>query len=394
MNPPNFQRFWIFAIAAGLAIGNLYVAHPLLVEISEALAISSPQVGLMATLVQVGYAVGTVMLLPLGDLLSRKHLVPVFMATAGLGLFIAGLSESFTLLLITLAAVGLTTISGQMLIALTGDVSGPEKRGRNLGVVASGIVVGILVARTISGVIAGLLGWHASFLAFGILNILVGLLLFRLIPRLQPKPRVAYFKLISDVFVIPLKNWTLALNLFMNSVGFALFSAMWTSITFLLSEKPFEFNPEVIGLFGLVGVVGALVAQPAGKLFDRGLVNLALIFAFAGYVVSYILGGFVFVSIGFLIAQLLLLDAAGQVNNLMNQSRVLTKFAHARSRVNASYVASNFVGGAIGTSVAASLWPIGGWILIQQISLAISLALLAAWVIIAKTKLFDRPANY
>ena len=389
MQSQTFQRFWIFSIAAGLAIGNLYIAQPLLIDISKSLSVGTGQVGLLATLIQIGYAAGTILLSPLGDILPRKKLVPLFMSIAGLGLMAAGISEIYFLLALALTAIGFTTISGQMLIALTGDISDPEHRGKNLGVVVSGIVTGILISRTLSGAIEGLLGWHGSFLVFGSMNILVGLVLYRLIPVLPSKPKVSYLKLIGDVFVIPARNWTLSLNLLMNATGFAMFSALWTSMTFLLSEKPFGFNATTIGLFGLVGVIGAMVAQPVGRLYDKGKADVALVLAFIGYLVSYILGSFVFTSIAFLIAQLLLLDAAGQVNNLMNQSRILSKYAHARARVNASYVASNFVGGAVGTWAAATLWPVGGWLLIQHISIVLSAVLLIGWMILGKTKIIE-----
>jgi len=387
INPWLFQ---LLSIAAGLAIGNLYLAQPLLGAIGAGLNVTDAQAGWLISAIQLGYAAGIILLLPLGDMLSRRMLITLMFTLSGFGLIAASLSNSYWGLLATFALVGVTTISGQFILPLTGELSTNENRGHNLGIVVSGIMIGILAARTVAGGLEGLVGWHGVFQVFGVAVLAMAFLMFRIIPTLPKVAKTNYFRMVSDVFILPIKNPQILVVLLLNSAGFALFSSLWTSITFLLSSKPYGFNAPLIGLFGFIGLVGAFTARKGGRFYDKGWADTVLVLAWIAIVGSFALGFLVNDSLVFLVIQLLVFDAASQINGLMNQTRLLSKFAHARSRVNASYVSANFIGGAIGSAGSAILYSHGGWDNVMTVSLGLSLAVMTAYTILRKTRYLSK----
>ena len=386
--PQNYspRLFQLLSFAAGLAIGNLYISQPLLSLISGDFGASTVQTGWLVSATQFGYATGIILLVPLGDMFSRRLLIPLMMTLSGLGLLAASMSNSYIAVLIAFAVVGVTTISGQFIMPLTGDLSTDENRGHNIGVVVSGIMVGILASRSIAGGLAGILGWQGVFRVFGIAILLMAVLMRRSIPVLPVRTRSNYLRVVADVFLLPLKHRQILVVLILNGVGFALFSSLWTSITFLLSAKPYGFSAPVIGLFGFVGLVGALIARKGGKLYDKGWADTALVVAWILNIASFAIGLAVHVSLVFLVVQLLLFDAASQINGLMNQTRLLSKFAHVRSRVNASYVSANFIGGALGSAGSAVVYSHYGWDGVMAVSIGLGTLVLIAYIYLRRTR--------
>jgi predicted MFS family arabinose efflux permease len=384
--PSSSKLFQLLSMAAGLAIGNLYISQPLLGLISNDFAANTVQTGWLVSATQFGYAVGIILLVPLGDMFSRRLLIPLMMTLSGIGLLSASVANSYEAVLIAFAVVGITTISGQFIMPLTGDLSTEENRGRNIGVVVSGIMIGILASRSIAGGLAGLLGWQGVFRVFGIAILLMALLMRRSIPDLPDRPRANYIKVVADVFLLPLKHRQILVVLILNGIGFALFSSLWTSITFLLSAKPYSVSAPVIGLFSFVGLVGALIARKGGKLYDKGWADTALVVAWVFNIASFAIGLAVHVSLIFLVIQLLVFDAASQINGLMNQTRLLSKFAHVRSRVNASYVSANFIGGALGSAGSAFAYSHFGWDGVMAVSIALGTLVLIAYMYLRRTR--------
>ena len=380
------KLFQLLSLAAGLAIGNLYISQPLLGLISKDFAANTIQTGWLVSATQFGYAVGIILLVPLGDMFSRRLLIPLMMTLSGLGLLSASVAQSYEAVLFAFAVVGVTTISGQFIMPLTGDLSTDENRGRNIGVVVSGIMIGILASRSIAGGLAGLLGWQGVFRVFGIGILLMALLMRRSIPVLPDRPRSNYLRVVADVFLLPLKHRQILVVLILNGIGFALFSSLWTSITFLLSAKPYSFSAPVIGIFGFVGLVGALIARKGGKLYDKGWADTALVVAWVLNIASFAIGLAVHLSLIFLVIQLLVFDAASQINGLMNQTRLLSKFAHVRSRVNASYVSANFIGGALGSAGSAFVYSHFGWDGVMAVSIALGSVVLIAYIYVRRTR--------
>ena len=380
------KLFQLLSLAAGLAIGNLYISQPLLGLIAKDFEASTVQTGWLVSATQFGYATGIILLVPLGDMFSRRLLIPLMMTLSGLGLLAASMASSYIAVLISFAVVGVTTISGQFIMPLTGDLSTDENRGHNIGVVVSGIMIGILASRSIAGGLAGLLGWQGVFRVFGVAILLMALLMRRSIPVLPDQPRANYLRVVADVFLLPLKHRQILIVLVLNGIGFALFSSLWTSITFLLSAKPYDFSAPVIGLFGFVGLVGALIARKGGKLYDKGWADTALVVAWVLNIASFAIGLAVHVSLVFLVIQLLVFDAASQINGLMNQTRLLSKFSHVRSRVNASYVSANFIGGALGSAGSAIVYSHFGWDGVMTVSITLGAFVLIAYVYLRRSR--------
>jgi predicted MFS family arabinose efflux permease len=369
----------LFAVAGGAAVGNLYWAQPLLDYIARDLRAPTSTAGWLITATQLGYAAGILLIVPLGDVLSRRRLIPVMMICAAAALVACALAPSFGVLLAAITVLGVTTVSGQILTPLAGDLADQADRGRVVGIVVSGILTGILVSRTISGLVAGAAGWRAIFGAAAAADLLLALLLYRAIPPLAPKARLAYPALIASVAAVVRRERTVRWTLVLGATGFGMFTLFWTSLTFLLSGPPFSYPVSVIGLFGLAGLAGALAAQRAGRLHDRGYSLPATGGAWALALIAFIVASFSGRSVAGVLVTVVLLDIAIQASNILNQSRVLAVSREERSRLNTAYVTGNFIGGAIGSAAAAILWSAAGWTAITIAGFALSCFGLAVW---------------
>jgi predicted MFS family arabinose efflux permease len=351
----------VFAIAGGAAVGNLYWAQPLLTEIATSLDVPTGVTGLLITMTQVGYALGVLFLVPLGDTLNRRRLIPAIMVCSALALAASALAPSFSILLATFAAVGLTTVGGQLLTPLAGDLAHADQRGRVVGTVASGLMMGILLARTISGFLSDALGWRAIYVAAAILMIGMAFVLGRSIPTDQARPAVPYGKLLASVFAAVRRHRSVQVTLVLGATTFAVFTMFWTGLTFLLSSQPFSYSASQIGLVGLLGFAGALATQRAGWLHDRGWSTAATGIGLAVTLLSLAVAGLGSTSTIMVLIAVLLLNVAIPVVNVLNQTRLFSVDPNARSRLNTAFIVGNFVGGAIGSTLTGVLWEHGGW---------------------------------
>jgi predicted MFS family arabinose efflux permease len=372
--------FVLFAVTSGFAVGNLYFAQPMLGAIAKDLHFGIEQSGFLITAVQIGYVLGVVLLVPLGDLFARNKLVPAMLVISGLAHFAIGASQSYSMLLVTMCLLGVSTISGQLLVPLAGELSDDSNRGRNVSTVVSGMLLGILGSRILSGTLADLIGWHFTFVVIGALNLALAYVLYVNIPVLPKPAHVSYPKLVSSVFSLQYKNPKVLLSIFVNAANFTILSAIWTSITFLLSGPPFHYPPSQIGLWGFVGIIGAVMARNTGRLIDGGKAKPAAIVAFITVMVSLVIGSYALVSLAFLVVMLILLDLVMQIIGITNQTRLISLFPKARSRINAAYVSGNFIGGAIGSAGSAVLYPILGWSGLMWLCAAISACSFVIWL--------------
>jgi predicted MFS family arabinose efflux permease len=372
---------FLFAVAGGTAVGNLYWAQPLLGLVAQDLGVSTATAGWLVTTTQIGYAAGILLVVPLGDVLDRRRLIPVMMLCAAAALVLCALSPGFGVLLAACAAVGLTTVSGQLLTPLAGDLADDARRGRVVGTIASGILIGILVSRTVSGLVADVAGWRAIFLVAGAVAVAFAVLLHRAIPSLEPKARMRYPALLASVAGVVRRErvvrWTLALA----ATGFAAFTMFWTSLTFLLSSPPFSYPVSVIGLFGIAGLAGALAAQRIGRFHDRGWSLRVTGAAWVAILATFVLAAFAGRSVVLVVVVVILLDVALQAVAILNQLRVFAVSHDARSRLNTAYVTSNFVGGALGSAAASVLWSRGGWTAVTAAGVVLSCVALTVWLV-------------
>jgi predicted MFS family arabinose efflux permease len=375
------RRTLLFAVAGGAALGNLYWAQPLLDLIARDLHASPAAAGLLVTVTQIGYAAGILLIVPLGDVLDRRRLVPAMMLCAAAALAACALAPSIGVLLVALTLLGLTTVSGQVLTPLAGDLADESDRGRIVGTVASGILIGILVSRTISGLVAGAAGWRAIYAVAAVAAVAFAGLLYRAIPPLAPKTRMRYPALIASVAVVVARERVVRWTLVIGAIGFAVFTMFWTALTFLLSGPPFNYPVSVIGLFGLAGLAGAIAAQRSGRLHDRGWSLPATGAAWAAVLVTFVVAAFAGRSVALVLVVVVVLDVALQALGILNQLRVFAVSHEARSRLNTAYVTSNFIGGALGSAAAALLWSAGGWTAVTVAGIVLSCVALVLWAL-------------
>ena len=319
--------------------------------------------------------------MPLGDVLNRRRLVPVMLLCSAAALTACALAPSFAVLLIAITALGMTTVAGQLLTPLAGDLAADVDRGRVVGTVVSGLLTGILASRTISGLVADAAGWRTIFIVAAIAALALAILLYRAIPSLPPKARMGYLTLIGSVFVVAARErrvlWTLALG----ATVFATFTMFWTALTFLLSAPPFGYSAAIIGLFGLAGLAGVVTAARAGKLHDRGwsvpATGTACLMLLLAFVVAA-LGGR---SVALVLIAVVILDIAVHGLSILNQARVFAVSHEARSRLNTAFVTGNFLGGAVGSAAATLLWSAGGWTAVSAAGIALSAVALLLWAL-------------
>jgi predicted MFS family arabinose efflux permease len=371
----------LFAVAGGAAVGNLYYVQPLLAVIATSLHVSSATAGLLVTATQVGYAAGIVLIVPLGDVRNRRRLIPLMMGASALALALCAAAPTFAVLAVAMVLVGVTTVSGQILTPFAGDLTDDSDRGRVLGIVVSGLLTGILGARIIGGLIAGAAGWRTVFAIAAGLMVVLAALLWRLAPTLPPKTTAGYGSLLRSVATLVRHEARLRILMAFGMISMATFTLFWTALTFLLSDQHYRYSPTVIGLFGLAGLVGTLAAQGAGRLHDKGWSNAATGVSWAVTVLAWLFSELGRVSLGWLLAGVVVLDVGSQAQRILNQTRAFALSDKARSRVNTAYVAGNFVGAALGSLAASLLWSTGGWTAVSITGGALSLLALLLWAV-------------
>ena len=266
----NLGLTLLFAVVGGAGVGNLYWAQPLLGDIAAEFGVMPGTAGLLVTLTQVGYALGVFLIVPLGDTINRKRLIPAIMLLCSLSLAACVLAPNFAVLLATLAVVGLTNVAGQLLLPLAGDLATDDQRGRVLGTVASGLLTGILFSRTISGIVAGIFGWRMIYVLASGTILVLAVVMGRAIPNLPPRERMPYGRLLYSVVRVVLRNRRARIIPVFGASLMCVFTAFWTGLTLLLAADPFSFPASQIGLVSLFGVLGVIGAQFTGRIYDRG----------------------------------------------------------------------------------------------------------------------------
>jgi predicted MFS family arabinose efflux permease len=370
----------LLAFACGAAVANLYYAQPLLDVIARDLHVSEGAAGLIVTASQVGYAAGLVFLVPLGDLVARRVLVFRTLLVCALALAGCALAPSLGALAAAVAVVGVTSVVAQVLVPFAGDLAGDEERGAVVGIVMSGLLIGILSARTASGLLAGLLGWRGVYAVGAGLMLVLAAALRGALPGEGERPAASYRQTLRSVLTLVRTEPVLRLRMAYGALGMTSFTVLWTALTFLLAGPSFGYSEATIGLFGLAGLAGALAAQGAGRLFDRGLARPA-----TGLFWLVIGAGWGACSLGSstvvpLLVGILLIDAGVQGQHITNQSTIYALDPDARSRLTTAYMTGNFTAAALGSALASAAWAAGGWGLVTAIGAACAVLALLVWV--------------
>lgn len=349
------------AVVCGVAVANLYYAQPLLPMLSEGFSTGSGAAALVVTASQVGYAIGLVLLVPLGDMVDRRRLVSVLLALAAVGLAGCALSPSLAWLEVFSVAVGVASIVAQVLIPMAADLAPEGRRGRTVGFVMGGLLIGVLTGRSLAGVVAQVGGWRSVYWVAAALVTVASVLMALVLPRGTKGEVTTYRRILVSTVRIFLDTPLVRRRCMYGAVGFAAFSVLWTTVAFLLAAPPYRYPQGVIGLFGLGGVAGALVAGWAGRLSDAGRSGLATgLFAFlilASWGIS--LSGSS--SLAGVIGGIVVLDLGVQGLQITNQTIIYGALPSARSRITSVYMASYFAGGAAGSLGGGAAYSLGGW---------------------------------
>ncbi|MEW1797528.1 MULTISPECIES: MFS transporter [Streptomyces] len=371
----------LFAVACGAAVANVYYSQPLLVTMGHDFAMSPALVGSVVTLTHVGYGLGLFLLVPLGDLADRRRLIVAQLLLLVMGLAVVAAARTAAVLLVGMAATGLLAVVTQTLVAFAASLAPPAGRGRVVGLVTSGVVVGILLARTASGLIADLAGWRAVYLASAALTALLALVLYRVLPRHSgaPPTTLRYGQLLRSTITLFAQERLLRLRALFGLLIFAAFSTLWSGVALPLSGAPYFLSHGAIGALGLVGVVGALAATVAGRLNDRGLSRWTTGIALGLLTTSWVPLAFTRASLWALVVGVILLDLAVQAVHVTNQTLIYALRPDAGSRLIGGYMVFYSIGSATGALAATSLYTVAGWGAVCVLGAAFSALALLVW---------------
>ncbi|WP_431624279.1 MFS transporter [Enterobacter chuandaensis] len=351
----------LMSVATGLAVASNYYAQPLLDTIARAFNLSASSAGFIVTAAQLGYAAGLLFLVPLGDMFERRMLIVSMTLMAAGGMLITASSQSLTMMIVGTALTGLFSVVAQILVPLAATLASPEKRGKVVGTIMSGLLLGILLARTVAGLLASLGGWRTVYWVASVLMVIMALALWRGLPKVKQENHLNYPQLLASVFSLFTQDKLLRTRALLGCFTFANFSILWTSMAFLLAAPPFNYSEGVIGLFGLAGAAGALGARPAGGLADKGKSHLTTSAGLVLLLLSWAAIWYGHVSVLALIVGILVLDLTVQGVHITNQTVIYRVKPEARNRLTAGYMTSYFIGGAAGSLISASAWQHAGW---------------------------------
>lgn len=380
VKPMSRKLIALLAIGTGATVANLYYAQPLLDAIASNFGVSDGTAGLLVTTSQVFYGLGLVFLAPLSDLLDRRKLVVTLLAVSCLALVGAAAAPQFLLLALAIGIASTTSVVAQILIPFASTLAPEGERGHVVGLVMGGLLTGILLARTFAGLLAGATSWRVVFAVAAVAMAVLAVALWRAMPERRPSTSLRYRELLVSVGSLIRREPVLRRRMVYGACGFAGFSLVWTTLSFLLSDPPFSFGEAEIGLFGLAGMAGAISAMRMGSLHDRGHGRLATGAVLAAVLLSwpiFILGQHSVVAI---LVGLAVLDFGVQGQNVLSQGAIYALGRETTGRVTTAYVTSNFTGGAIGSAAGSIAWSAGGWGAVCGVGITLAAIAMLVWL--------------
>ncbi|MBE8604326.1 MFS transporter [Vibrio cyclitrophicus] len=363
-------RLLLMSSAVSATAANLYYNQPILPKIGTELGLTSAQLGAVPAASQIGYAVALLFLSPLGDTLPRKRLIAILSVMLVLSSFIAFSASSLIVLVVACFAIGLSANITQQLIPFAASLSTPETKGKVIGTLMTGLTVGILLSRTLSGFVGEQFGWRAVFMMSASIAMIFGFMLYAFLPTNTPTIKIPYLKLVASMATLIKQHSILRTSALTGALWFASFNALWATLALHVSESPFNYNAQQAGMFGVIafaGVIGAKVSGSlVGKFGSRNMISMALVIIAAGFVVS---GLFADTLIG-LIAGIILIDLGVFSAQVSNQVRVFSIDPQAQSRINGVYMLGYYLGGAFGSFVGIQVFELVGWVGVVGFSVA------------------------
>lgn len=377
----------LLATAAGLGAANLYFGQPLAAAMGQDLHAPVAAIGTALTATQIGYALGMILLVPLGDARERRALIVTTLSCAVPALLLMSISRSVPALIASSLLVGIASSVAQMVVPYAVDLAPPEDRGKVVGTVMSGLLAGILLSRTASGAIATAFGWRAVFVIAAVVMALLALVLHVSIPQREPSVRLGYVVVLRSLAMVVKTEPVLRQRALVGGLSFASFSVFWSMLSYQLAT--FGHGSGTAGLFGAIGIVGVLVAPVAGRLATGPRPERINVVSLLGVALSFgifLLGSQSLLAIG---AGVVLLDAGVQANQLTNQTVIYGLRPELRSRMNAVYMVVYFIGGSLGTVAGAAAWSLGHWPAVCATGAAFALLGLVPLLIGAKPTLLS-----
>ncbi|QNL50045.1 MFS transporter [Olivibacter sp. SDN3] len=351
------------SICCGLTVANLYYCQPLLPLIAHDFGVSETMAGSITYITQLGYAAGLLFFVPLGDLFERKQQIVVTTTISIVALLTAAFAKSFLLLQILCFLIGLFSVVPQLIIPLAATLVSNEKRGKTIGVLMGGLLIGIVSSRSLSGYVGHVLGWRQMYFIAATMCFILVLIMRKTFPKNTPTYTGNYRDLLLSIFNYVKTYPLLRTATISGAISFACLSAFWVTMVLLLTDKPFEFNTVEIGLFGLIGASGALAAPLIGKRSSgnnttvRKISLFGLLLQLLGYIGFYFTNNHIFL----LIVGIILIDIGHQALQISNQTLIYSLNPDARNRFNTVFMTATFLGGALGSAMGICLFLIGGW---------------------------------
>lgn len=352
---------WLMAIACGLCAGSNYFNQPLLHSISKAFNASESAATVTVTLAQGAYAVGLLLLVPLGDKFERRRLIVLLMSMASVGLFISAFATSLPVLFIGIIVTGLFSVAAQILVPMAATLSDPARSGRAVGIVMGGLLTGILAARSVAGILSEIGGWNTVYYVSGVVMIFVTVVLWRYLPTSRNPENVGYVHIMRSLGTLLVRFPRLRTRALLGGLAFASLSVLFATTTLLLSGPDFGLNDAQIGLIGLIGVAGASMANIAGRLADQGKAQVTTAVSIMLLLIGWLCLWLGHTNLLWFLLGTLICDGALQGVHISNQSIVYKLAPEARSRMNAIYMTTYFIGAASGSAAASVAWHLGGW---------------------------------
>jgi predicted MFS family arabinose efflux permease len=347
---------WLLAVTYGLTIANIYYCQPLLPAIARSYG---PATANLTTLNQVGFVLALVLVVPLGDIVRRRPLVCALLCADAVALVFTAFAPSIVVLLVAGLAIGLTSASVTNI--LVAYVAADPRRGRAVGTMVSGGLTGILLSRTVAGVVSELVGWRLMFLFAALTTVILAAVLARTMVPAAAEVAIGYRTQLRATLRLAATSRVLRLRSLIGGCVFASFGALWSTVAFLLAGQPYHFSEGLIGLISLVGAAGAVAARVTGVVADRGWQRLFTFGLLALGVVSFGVLGFGGSNIWWLIIGLLAVDLAIHGTHLLNLSVVYGLTAGARSRIASVYMTIYTLGGVVGAAAGTLAYQRGGW---------------------------------
>nr|WP_240528919.1 MFS transporter [Streptomyces humi] len=370
----------LFAVASGMTVANLYYAQPLLAELRGVFHVGESTAGTLITLTQVGYVIGMVFLVPLGDRLEKRSLVTALLTVTTLAMVAAGLATGFPMLLAASLVSGATSVVAQILVPFAASLAPDHARGRIVGRVMSGLLTGILLSRTLSSLVSGVAGWRVVYLGSAVLMALLAVALRLALPRHAPTTSVPYHHVLRSTAALVRTHPVLLRRGLYQAAMFGAFSAFWTTVSYVLTGARFHYSAVGVGVFALVGAAGAAVAPLAGHWADRGLTRPMTGAALGVAALAFAVAGLGQHSVVLLALAAVALDMAVQTTLILGQHTVYQLDPLARARLNSAFIAIFFIGGAVGSQAGSIAYRAGGWTAVSVFGAALPVLALLYWL--------------